>query len=61
MLQRNVVARERHSDILTMCYLTYHCHSVCPMYINFDSALTTYKNITAPSNLYLNTFLNSLK
>lgn len=26
-------------------------HSVSPMYINFDSTLTTYKNITAPCNL----------
>lgn len=34
MLQRDVIAREWTSDMFTMCYLTYHCLSVCLSYVH---------------------------
>lgn len=54
MLQKDVIVREWTSDMFTMCYLTYRCQSVCPTCINSDSALATYKHITAPSNPLFN-------
>lgn len=54
MLQRDVVATERRSDIFTVFYLTYHCLSFCLSYVHklWFCIDHLYKNITAPSNLY---------